>query len=414
MIRINDIISYSCSGPRPNQEDYVIAPSDNSSRIFVLCDGMGGHGHGEVASKTVADSVCHYLEELNAAEYSEENLQDAVDFALKELISADIYDDEKSMGTTLVVVVVNRMNVLVGHIGDSRCYQFSEDGLKKFRSKDHSKVQEAVDAEILTEEEAWSNPKKNLLTRCITSKLTSVELEIDKLRIENNDCVMLCSDGVTDALKDSQIQSIIVGRSLEDAADIIKTECEISSHDNFSLILISFSQDEVNHDETVTDPDSHNDSGINESESVTTVGKCPHCGRDLAENAKFCPACGLACSPRHTLSDADISNSGPVSAFKNWIKDINPLWVLGAGILIGGVISGVVVSCSEAPETHGVEPVSVPAIGENVIPESELNSFMAGICGIDTVNTSNDTLISKQMLSDEYQDFLNEIHEKSR
>lgn len=413
MIRIKDIISFSCTGPREDQEDYIIASSETSTRIFVLCDGMGGHGHGEVASKTIAESVYRYLAELSAKEYTEENLQDAIDFGLKELISADIYDDEKAMGTTLIVLVVNRMNILVGHIGDSRCYQFSEDGLKKFRSKDHSIVQEAVDAEILTEEEAWNSPKKNILTRCITSKQSSVEIEINKLQIENNDCVMLCSDGVTDALKDSQIQSIIVGRSSEDAANIIKTECEMSSHDNFSLILISFSQDEKNN-ESITHLDKHNAPVKNDGESGMIINYCPHCGRGLAGNAKFCPSCGLACSSQHSQRKTEISHSHHRNVFMSKIMDINPLWMLTIGIVIGCIISGLVISCFGETKSQVKEIITLPASGENVISESKIDSFISEICLIDSVNAPMDTLVSKQILYNEYQKFISGIHKKHK
>lgn len=402
MISIKSISSFSCIGPRPNQEDYVIAPDDKSARIFILCDGMGGHGHGEVASKTIADSVHHYLIELNAVEYTEEDLQNAVDFGIKELMAADIYDDEKAMGTTLVIIVVNRMNVLVGHIGDSRCYLFSDDGVKKFRSKDHSMVQEAVDAEILTEEEAWNSPKKNILTRCITSKKSSVKIEIDKLQIENNDSMMLCSDGVTDALKDSQIQSIIVGRPSEDAANIIKTECEISSHDNFSLILISFSQDEKN------------EKPVTPGKPDMIINYCPHCGRELADTANFCPSCGLACSSQHSQREDEISHSHPRNTFMSKMMNINPLWMLTAGILIGCVVSGLVVSRFGKSQTQVKEIVTSPPSGENVISESKLDSFISEICLIDTVNAPNDTLVSKQILYNEYQNFTNGIQKKHK
>lgn len=408
MITIKSISAFSCTGSRPNQEDYIIAPTDTSERIFVLCDGMGGHGHGEIASKTIAVSVHNYLRELNPAEYTANDFQNAVDFALKELVSADTYHDEKAMGTTLVVVAINRMNVLVGHIGDSRCYQFSENGVKKFRSRDHSRVQEAVDAEILTEEEAWSNPNKNILTRCITAKQSSVEIEIDVLQIEDNDCIMLCSDGVTDALRDSQIQSVIVGRPVEDAAEIIKGECEISSHDNFSLILISFSQNEKN-------PDPSARSVVNEKNDIPAINNkyCPHCGAALSGIAIFCPSCGLSFTQKQVQNSHSDNYTGQEVTFFSRIKNLNPFWFLAGGIFIGCAISAIIFPHSVHSNAQADEAEIIPINDEPKVFESDLNDFMTGMYGIDSINNPNDTVISKQVLQDEYHTFLNKIHKNS-
>lgn len=397
MIRINNISSFSCMGPRTNQEDYIIANDD--SRIYVLCDGMGGHGHGEVASKTIAESVFSYLSELNPIEYIAEHFQDAINFAINELIKIDTFNDERAMGTTVVVIAVNRMNILVGHIGDSRCYQLSEDGVKKFRSKDHSKVQEAVDAEILTEEEAWSSPKKNILTRCITSAQTSVMIEVDKLEIENNDVLLLCSDGVTDALRDVQLQSILVGRSVEDAADLIKTECEISSHDNFSLILLSFTQDEKNHPKKI-------EKVTQCAEAINVVAEyesfCPHCGKGLNNGASFCPQCGKEV----IIAPKIINNpSEAKSKILSWIKEINPLWLIVGGFVVGSIVTGGVCLLLSADDV--AEQPSIPSSEsqQNVSTEDDINGFISSGCDVDPINSA-DTFVSKQTLASEYESFI--------
>ena len=168
MISISEINGISKQGVRENNEDYIKFYVDNNqsnlSRVIVLCDGMGGHAYGEIASKIVAETVFATLGS-NRADFTEDDLQLALDNALIALNKANVYDDCKKMGTTLVVAVINKNNVLVGHVGDSRCYLFDDDGIKLFRTKDHSKVAEAVEAEILTEEEAINSEYKNILTR---------------------------------------------------------------------------------------------------------------------------------------------------------------------------------------------------------------------------------------------------------
>lgn len=242
MIKVNQKYGLSEPGIRDNNEDYVLW--QDSSRIFVLCDGMGGHGHGEVASTTVSESVYNYLNNLSKETYEPSDLQDALNCALEQLTKEDIYDDEKKMGTTLVVAVINKMNVLVGHVGDSRCYHFNKDCIIKFRTKDHSKVQEAVDNEILTEEEAHTSAHKNILTRCVMAGKDKVDVEVDVLSIEDGDRLLLCSDGVVDALWDKEIQEILINRTPEDALAIIESECQAKSKDNFSAIILDLSQDE--------------------------------------------------------------------------------------------------------------------------------------------------------------------------
>lgn len=241
MIRVEEVASGYGKGPRSNQEDYVIAPGGISPRVFVLCDGMGGHGHGEVASKTVAEEVFRCLKAHDEGDYTPQDLQDAVDLSLRQLKGADIYKDEKAMGTTLVVAVVNKENVLIGHIGDSRCYQFASDGNIIFRSRDHSMVQVAVDAEIITEEEAWNSPRKNLITRCITTSVSDVKIDVDTLDIRDEDTLLICSDGVSDTLRDPQISEIVCERDPIDIVERIKKECEERAQDNFSMIAILFS-----------------------------------------------------------------------------------------------------------------------------------------------------------------------------
>lgn len=246
MISISDINGFSKKGIRENNEDYIIYSTDfilpTQTRVIVLCDGMGGHGHGEVASKIVAESVFETLAH-SSKEFSADDLQYALDNALITLNNVDTYNDSKKMGTTLVVAVINNKNVLVGHVGDSRCYLFDENCIKKFRTKDHSKVAEAVEAEILTEEEAINSPYKNVLTRCVIAGKTDVKIEIGRLDIKDKDRLLLCSDGVIDAIRDEELSEILVNRNINDALALIDSKCQMKSHDNYSVIIADLKND---------------------------------------------------------------------------------------------------------------------------------------------------------------------------
>lgn len=399
MIRINDISFFSMIGPRPNQEDYIVASNDKTARVFVLCDGMGGHGHGEVASRTVAESVHAFLTELNPYEFTADNMQDALDFAIGQLAEVDTFNDVKAMGTTIVAVALNKMNVIVGHVGDSRCYIFSQNGTKKYRSHDHSLVQEAVEAEILTEEEAWKSPKKNVLTRCITSRSKSVKMEVDTLRVDNGDVLMLCSDGVTDALRDSQLQSLMAFGDFGNIVESIKGECSVSSHDNFSAIFMSFSQDEKYKDSKV----------IQHLEKYSSVTKfCPRCGREMTLNAKFCPDCGLG---NHQQDVKEIDRPDclmPEKSLANRLREVNPLWLIVGGTILGGIIFWGAVSCFDKSTVIKQDGDRLP-LNMNGLPESEVSSFISEICSVDSINAPADTLLSKHFIQEEYKAFIDSI-----
>lgn len=248
MISISEINGISKQGVRENNEDYIKFyinnNSSNLSRVIVLCDGMGGHAHGEIASKIVAESVFTTLES-NKADFTEDDLQLALDNALMALNKANVYDDSKKMGTTLVVAIINKNEVLVGHVGDSRCYLFNDDGIIKFRTKDHSKVAEAVDAEILTEEEAINSEYKNILTRCVIAGKTDVKIEVDRLDVKDKDRLLLCSDGVIDAIRDEELSEILVNRNINDALALIDSKCQMKSKDNYSVIIADLKNDSL-------------------------------------------------------------------------------------------------------------------------------------------------------------------------
>lgn len=246
MIVVSEINGISRQGVRENNEDYIKFYVDNNpsklSRVIVLCDGMGGHAHGEIASKIVAESVFSTLNSKKD-DFFENDLQLALDNALIALNKANVYDDSKKMGTTLVVAIFNKNKVLVGHVGDSRCYLFDDDGIIKFRTKDHSKVAEAVEAEILTEEEAINSEYKNILTRCVIAGKTDVKIEVDRLDVKTKDRLLLCSDGVNDAISDKELSEFLVNRNINDALDLIDSKCQMKSRDNYSVIIAELEKD---------------------------------------------------------------------------------------------------------------------------------------------------------------------------
>ncbi len=281
MIEIKEIKTFCQLGPRDNQEDCIMPKEPTTSnRVLVLCDGMGGHGHGEVASRIVAETVYDYLTGLDADEYTGADIQAAVDCASEALCAGKIADEERVMGTTLAVAVMNRNCLMAGHVGDSRVYLFGRDGRIKFRTTDHSLVAEAVANEIITEDEAFDNPYKNRITRALMADKAHAEAEIDVVNVCDGDILMLCSDGVNDCLRDSRLEEAFTAFDFADGADAIRRQCEVASGDNNTALIALLGQDEVGELE------------VQEAELEMPGKLCPGCGAAIVADAKFCPMCG--------------------------------------------------------------------------------------------------------------------------
>ena len=401
MIRIKSISGFSKQGKRDNNEDYVLFKEkhNSDSKFIILCDGMGGHGHGEIASQTVADAVFQYLKSLAKEQYEAQDLQDALDTALSTLTAIDVYDDKKSMGTTLVVVVLNKMNVLVGHVGDSRCYLFDENGLKKFRTKDHSKVAEAIDAEILTEEEAFENSHKNLLTRCVMSGKDKVIIDVDDLKIEDNYRLLLCSDGVTDAMRDKEIEECMINRDIQGTLAIIDSICSEKSRDNYSAILVDFSQDETSH----YHQDNNNVSLNNNQTEETNI--CLSCGEINDNNARFCRKCGAGLGKREEitecLSKREESNENKWSQL---IKKVFPLMFF----LLGAVLMASYYKITNNLEQKKSISELASLQAKDIYRMQQFDKFISEICAIDSTGINKDSVLRKDTILALYKKFRNE------
>ena len=345
MISIKSISSITDKGVRDTNEDFIIVPSSSEEslqHIIVLCDGMGGHGHGEIASQTVAEAVVSYLCKVKKEEFTPVDLQYAINYAMECLNVADIainpllegpqpdinpqnldegetsYDDDKTpeykpMGTTIVVVAINKMEILVGHAGDSRCYLYDTNGALKFRTTDHSLVAQAVADGILTEEEARTNSRKNIITRCLMARKTCAELEFNTIKVDDNDMLLLCSDGVVDAMTDIQLGQVLIGQSTDKAVEIIADTCRADSHDNFSAVLALLKQDGTMTTIETIPGEQHNDC-IKLKQEAPKI--CPRCFHTNDCNAKFCSDCGcnLILEPQQGIKNRLVGFKNIVSA----------------------------------------------------------------------------------------------------
>ena len=244
---------YYCNevGQRENNEDAIyprpgLATTD--SNLFLVCDGMGGHERGEVASAVTSEAIAHYWIINEELDDTEQKLQEAIRFAVEKMSPLDAETgSERKMGTTLTLLSLGKDAVFVAHVGDSRIYQFRPGEGIVFRSKDHSLVQRWVDAGLLTEQEARQHPKKNIITQVILSEpSTDIRPEAAILKdLKSGDCFLLCTDGVIEAWTDEALTELFDGNdTAEEKMNRLVEVCKEQSRDNFSAYLIPIQVEE--------------------------------------------------------------------------------------------------------------------------------------------------------------------------
>ena len=229
---------------RENNEDSVIF--DESTGVGILADGMGGYNAGEVASgmatEFINSEMARWLTEAGRQAGPREihrALEICVDNANLAIFNAANDNALYSgMGTTLVVGVFHGETLLVGHIGDSRCYRMRRGEFVQI-TKDHSLLQEQIDAGLLTPEQAATSLNKNLVTRALGVD-ESVMLEINDHMVEAGDLYLMCSDGLSDMVQDAEIAKILeMPVSLaQRAQSLIDAANAHGGRDNITVLLV--------------------------------------------------------------------------------------------------------------------------------------------------------------------------------
>lgn len=206
-------------GQRANQED-AIAQWNN--RLFVLCDGMGGHEKGEVASQTVSQSLVMWFEDnINPEEpFTEDQLREALEHSYQEL---DKYADNspKQMGTTLTLLYFACNGVTAAHIGDSRIYHIRPNVGLLYQSRDHSLVYDLFQAGEISYEEMATFPQKNVITRAMSPGEENRHRPdiIQITDVQPDDYFYMCSDGMLEQMENKELASLF-SQDIEDGKKI--------------------------------------------------------------------------------------------------------------------------------------------------------------------------------------------------
>lgn len=207
-------------GQRTNQEDSLfpaLGKSTSDDRLFVLCDGMGGHEKGEVASATVCETLSRIiLSAWHPGEVLSDELFLQALSAAYDALDAKDNGEERKMGTTLTFLCLHASGATVAHIGDSRIYQLRPASKNSparivFRTQDHSLVNDLVKIGEITEEEAKHHPQKNVITRAMQPcQEHRAKADIAHLTdILPGDYFYMCSDGMLEEASDENILNII-------------------------------------------------------------------------------------------------------------------------------------------------------------------------------------------------------------
>jgi protein phosphatase len=230
---------------RTHNEDSI--SGDESIGLAVLADGMGGCQAGEVASKiavhTIMEKLCQPLKTISryaTKRYHTVLLEQAVLKANQAIHhKAKQEHNYQGMGTTVVAVLFHNDFISVAHVGDSRLYRLRGNNFCQL-TNDHSLLQELIDGGFYTPEQAQNSPNKHILTQALGLEQL-VTIETQEYKILEQDIYMLCSDGLSDMLEQSDIYNILINKnnSLEQAAhSLINAANEKGGKDNISLILV--------------------------------------------------------------------------------------------------------------------------------------------------------------------------------
>ncbi len=227
-----------------NQDYYLLQKLGNHDLAAVVCDGMGGARSGNVASRLAAEV---FIEELKRG-YRPGMTQDQADYLLRTAVSiantavyenAQLNPDMKGMGTTLVAVLFLDKRAYFANVGDSRGYLMNRQGIQRV-TVDHSLVELMVQRGELTSESAKSYPGKNFITRAIGTE-QAVECDLYTAQIRKGDCVLLCSDGLTNHLADQELLfEVIHGVNKEDCCQrLLGIAKDRGAPDNVTAVLIA-------------------------------------------------------------------------------------------------------------------------------------------------------------------------------
>ena len=227
---------------KSNQDNFAFRALGDHCGFAVVCDGMGGHNGGNVASEIAVAVIRDYLISAYDGQESAEEIRELISAAVQKANDA-VYgkarkeESLKGMGTTMVLVFLCGDDVYVAHAGDSRAYLFRSGKLTRL-TKDHSFVQEMVEHGQMTTAQAENHPYKNVITRALGNG-EFIEIDWTSLKSAEGDCIMLCSDGLSNLVSDSEAEQILnEGFDENICGRLVDTANKNGGSDNITVVFV--------------------------------------------------------------------------------------------------------------------------------------------------------------------------------
>ncbi len=220
--------------------DYGVLADGTSWAI--VCDGMGGVHGGKVASAAAIDMVSEKIKKCYNPSMSVASLENlllsAITTANVDVFDRGIFDNTlKGMGTTIVAVIIKGKDACIAHVGDSRAYIIRDNTIVQI-TKDHSLVQEMLDKGQITKEEYENNPIKNIITRAMGVD-EEIDIEFDYAYLDENEALLLCTDGLSGMVNDKRILEIYLSTEFESLAqEYIDEANNNGGKDNITVVIM--------------------------------------------------------------------------------------------------------------------------------------------------------------------------------
>lgn len=233
---------------RETNQDYMYTSETavgNLPNLFLVADGMGGHAAGDYASRFTIEKIVEHVGQSIEKE-PVMLLKQAIAYANQLLMKEASYDAQKAgMGTTIVAATCQGDRLYIANVGDSRLYIINQEKITQI-TRDHSLVEEMVRMGEMDEKDAKVHPDKNIITRAIG---VGAEVAVDffETKVSEGDIILMCSDGLTNMIEDSDIKKIVLGQRdiVEKAERLVETANQNGGRDNITVVLVEpFSKEE--------------------------------------------------------------------------------------------------------------------------------------------------------------------------
>jgi protein phosphatase len=238
-VKVASVSDRGLNDKRPLNEDSFLSEPERG--IFAVADGVGGAEAGEVASQTAVDVLSEaFRHRISDGDDVEDLMELAIQRANASIHQmANEHPKFSMMATTIVALHVNGLKATFGHVGDSRLYRLTSKGELRRETEDHSIVEEEVRAGRMTPEQAANHPSKNVISRALGAE-PSVEVDMQTIEIEDGTSFLLCTDGITRHLPDSELRDLLVsGQPIEAVCEEMKRRCyERGAEDNLTAVIV--------------------------------------------------------------------------------------------------------------------------------------------------------------------------------